>query len=190
MNCYFECTVRYGKMNQNGNVKKVTEKYIVDAMSFTEAEAYIIQAITPYMSGEYAITAIKKTKIAEVFTTSQASLAIGKNRTDVEKALINKDAKLLEITTSIESLMQEVDSRWFLVKVAFITIDEKTAVEKRSVSQILVESSDIAAARERFNEGMKGTLSDYDIESISDTKYMDVFIAAPISFTNSAKHDD
>lgn len=185
MSQYFECSVRYDKMQQNGSVKRVTEKYIVDALTFTEAEARIIEVITPYVSGEFSIPAIKKTKIAEVFTTSQAILAIGKNKTDVEKALITKDADLLDKATSVESLLKEVDSRWFLVKVAFITIDEKTASEKRSISQILVESTDIAAARERFNDGMKGTMAEYDIESIADTKYMDVF-----TFSDFAKHDD
>lgn len=185
MSLYFECSVRYDKMKQNGSVKKVTEKYIVDALTFTEAEARLIQVITPYMSGEYSIPAIKKTKIAEVFKTSQALLAIGKNKSDVEKAIQTKDAALLEEATSIESVLKDVDSRWFLVKVAFITIDEKTAAEKRSISQILVESTDIAAARERFNDGMKGTMAEYDIESIGDTKYMDVF-----TFSDFAKHDD
>lgn len=185
MSLYFECSVRYDKMQQNGSVKKVTEKYIVDALTFTEAEARIIEAITPYISGEYSIPAIKKTKIAEVFTTSQALLAIGKNKSVVEKAVQTKDAELLEKATSIDSILKDVDSRWFLVKVAFITFDEKTSAEKRSISQILVESTDIAAARERFNDGMKGTMANYDIESIADTKYMDVF-----TFSDFAKHDD
>lgn len=185
MSLYFECSVRYDKIQQNGSVKRVTEKYIVDALTFTEAEARIVEAITPYISGEYSIPAIKKTKIAEVFTTSQALLAIGKNKSDVEKAINTRDADLLEKATSVNSLLKDVDSRWFLVKVAFITIDEKTAVEKRAVSQILVESTDIAAARERFNDGMKGTMADYDIESIADTKYMDVF-----TFSYFAKYDN
>lgn len=178
MALYFECSVRYDKIQQNGKVKKVTEKYIVDALSFTEAETRITAAISPFISGEFTIPAIKKTKIAEVFTTSQVALAIGKSKSDVEKALEKRDADLLEKATSADSILQDVDSRWFLVKVAFITLDEKNATEKRAISQILVESSDIAAARERFNEGMRGTMADYDVESIADTKYMDVFTAS------------
>ena len=181
MALYFECSVRYDKILQNGSVKKVTEKYIVDALSFTEAEARIIEVITPYISGDFTIPAIKKTKIAEVFKTSQAALAIGKSKSDVEKALEKRDAELLDKATSADALLKDVDSRWFLVKVAFITIDEKTAAEKRSVSQILVESTDIAAARARFNEGMRGTMADYDVESIADTKYMDVFTFSDFS---------
>lgn len=182
---YFECSVRYDKMQQNGSVKKVTEKYIVDALSFTVAEARIIAAITPYMSGDFTIPAIRKTKISEVFSTSQVALALGKTKSDVEKAIARQSADDIEKATSVDNLLEHQDSRWFLVKVAFITIDEKTAAEKRSVSQILVESTDVGAARERFNEGMKGTMADYDIESIVDTKYMDVFL-----FSDFVKDDD
>lgn len=175
MSLYFECSVRYDKIQQDGKIKKVTERYLLDALSFTEAEARIMEAVKPYISGDFSIPAIKKTKIAEVFTTSQVALALGKSKSDVEKALQRHSAEELEKATSADKLFEPQDSRWFLVKVAFIRYDEKTAAEKRSVSQILVESTDIAAARERFNEGMKGTMADYDIESIADTKYMDVF---------------
>lgn len=178
MSLYFECSVRYDKMQQNGSVKKVTEKYIVDALSFTEAEAKIIAAIKPYISGDFSIPAIKKTKIAEIFTTSQAALAIGRQNTEIEKALVRKSAADIDKATDAERLLEKQDSRWFLVKVAFISLDEKCGIEKKSLSQILVESTDISAARERFNEGMKGTMADYDVESIADTKYMDVFTSA------------
>ena len=38
-NQFFEVAVRYDKTMENGAVKRVTEPYIVDALSFTEAEA-------------------------------------------------------------------------------------------------------------------------------------------------------
>lgn len=36
---WFETKVRYDKTMENGAIKKVTEAYMVDALSFTEAEA-------------------------------------------------------------------------------------------------------------------------------------------------------
>ena len=60
MSLYFECSVRYDKIQRDGKVKKVTEKYLLDALSFTEAEARIIEALTPYMSGEFTIPASRK----------------------------------------------------------------------------------------------------------------------------------
>ena len=64
---WFECRVRYEKMLESGMQKMVTEPYLVDALSFTEAEARIIQEITPYMSGEFTISNIKRVKFAESF---------------------------------------------------------------------------------------------------------------------------
>lgn len=61
------------------------------------------------------------------------------------------------------------------MKVAFITIDEKTAAEKKSVSQILVSGSDFKGAYDNFMDGMKGTMADFDIVSITETPYMDVY---------------
>ncbi|MDE6783599.1 MAG: DUF4494 domain-containing protein, partial [Paramuribaculum sp.] len=58
---------------------------------------------------------------------------------------------------------------------AFITIDEKTATEKRTVSQILVAGSDFDSAYKNFLDGMKGTLADFDLVSLSETPLMDVY---------------
>ncbi len=58
---------------------------------------------------------------------------------------------------------------------AFITIDERTAVEKKSISQILVAASDFRGALDNFLEGMKGTMADYEIVSINETPLVDVY---------------
>ena len=63
----FECKVRYEKMMENGVSKKVSEPYVFDALSFTEAEARIIEEITPYISGEFTVSGIKRAKYSEVF---------------------------------------------------------------------------------------------------------------------------
>ncbi len=67
MNTWFECKVSYEKMMENGVQKKVTEPYLVDALSFTEAEARIIEEIKPYISGEFTIADIKRARLAELF---------------------------------------------------------------------------------------------------------------------------
>ncbi len=138
MALWFECKVRYEKMQENGMVKKVNEPYLVDALTFTEAEARIIEEMKPYISGEYSISSEKKTKISEIFFNEGAD-------------------------------------RYYLVKVNFITIDENKGVEKKTVSQILVQASDFDDAVEKFKEGMKGTMADYEIGSVTETLIMDVF---------------
>lgn len=67
MSLWFECKIRYDRMQENGAVKKVNEPYIVDALSFTEAESRIIEEMKPFISGDFSISAVKKTKIAEIF---------------------------------------------------------------------------------------------------------------------------
>ena len=64
---WFECKVRYEKMLESGIQKMVTEPYLVDAWSFTEAEARITEEIRPFMSGEFTISDIKRVKYAESF---------------------------------------------------------------------------------------------------------------------------
>ena len=136
---WFETKVRYDKTMENGSVKRVTEAYLVDALSFTEAEARISEEIAHFTS-EYSISAVKRTKIAEIFR-------------------------------------ERTGDKWYLVKVAFITLDEKTAVEKKSISQILVAADDFKEAFDNFMDGMKSTLADFEINTIHETLIMDVYDA-------------
>lgn len=69
---YFESAVSYDKIQENGTVKKVTEKNLFDALSFTEAESRTIEELTPYISGEFTVKVCKRTKIAEVFFNENA----------------------------------------------------------------------------------------------------------------------
>lgn len=137
---WFECKVSYHKMVENGMQKKVTDTFMVDALSFTEAEARVIEEVTPFVSGEMDVASVKKTKISEIFRDDTAD-------------------------------------KWYLVKVAFITIDEKTAQEKRAISQILVAGSNFKGAYDNFMEGMKGTMADFDIVTLQETNILDVYAA-------------
>ena len=62
-----------------------------------------------------------------------------------------------------------------MVKVNFITLDEKSGKEKKSASFILVQAGDFENALGRFQDGMKGTMADYQIASITETPLMDVY---------------
>ncbi len=65
--------------------------------------------------------------------------------------------------------------RYYKVKVSFITLDEKSGAEKKTNSFILVQASDFKNAYDRFIEGMKGSMSDYEIVSIVETMIMDYY---------------
>ena len=67
MHNWFECKIRYEKVAENGMTKKVTEPYLVDALSFTEAESRITEEITPFISGEFTVADIKRANYSELF---------------------------------------------------------------------------------------------------------------------------
>ena len=96
MHSWFECKVSFEKVLENGMQKKVTEPYLVDALSFTEAEARIIEEIRPFISGEFTVTDIKRARLSELF-------------------------------------FNENGDRFYKIKVYFITLDEKSGAEKKTV---------------------------------------------------------
>ena len=68
---WFECKIRYEKTMEDGMQKKVTEAYVVDALSFSEAEERIIEEMSSYISGEFTVTDIKKAPYGEIFFSDQ-----------------------------------------------------------------------------------------------------------------------
>ena len=61
------CKVQYDKTQENGLIKSTKEAYLVDALSFTEAEETITKEMEPFMSGEFVVSDIKRARIAELF---------------------------------------------------------------------------------------------------------------------------
>jgi hypothetical protein len=70
---WFETKIRYEKTMEDGLQKKTTEQYVVDALSFTEAEASIIEEMSAYISGEFKITDIKPAAYGEIFFSDVAT---------------------------------------------------------------------------------------------------------------------
>ena len=132
-----ECKISYEKTMENGTQKKVTEPYLVDALSFTEAEARIIEEMKPFISGEFKVEAVKRARITELFTGE--------------------------------------GDRYYKARVAFVTLDEKTGAEKQQKVTMLMQANDLEEAIKRLNDGMKGTLADYRILSVTETQVMDIF---------------
>ena len=138
MHNWFECKIAYEKTLESGMQKRVTESYLVDALSFTEAEARIIEEMKPFITGEFTITAISRACINEIF-------------------------------------FNENGDRFYMVKVYFITLYDKSGEERRTGVNMLSQASDIGEAKAVFEDGMKGTLSDYSIGALKETKIMDIF---------------
>lgn len=140
MNSWYEVSIRYEKVMEDGKVKKVTEKYLIDALSLTESEARIIEEMEPFISGEFYVKSSKCTKYSEVFASND-----------------------------------ERDDVWFKCKLSYVTLDEKTGTEKKTAVNMLVQACDLRMAINNLDEAMKGTMADYIIESVADSKIMDVY---------------
>ena len=138
MKSWFECKISYMKMLANGIQKKVTEPYLVDALSFTEAEKRITEEMQPFMSGDFTVTDIKRARLSELF-------------------------------------FNENGDRFYKIKVYFVTLDEKAGDEKKTAVYMLAQASDLKEAIAVLDEGMKGTMADYAIASVTETTIMDVF---------------
>lgn len=63
---WYECKVKYRKMSDTGAQKVTTEPYLVDAISYTEAETRINEEMKAYISDEFKITNIKVANFAEI----------------------------------------------------------------------------------------------------------------------------
>ena len=141
MNSWFECKIKVEDPTLDKEAKgRIEGAYLVDALTYAEAEARITKEITPFCNGMLRVQDIKRAKYAELF----------------------------------ESDSEEAD-KWFNVKCCFITLDEKTQTEKRTVSPMLVQASNVHDALKRFDTGMKGTMMDYAVTEIKETKIIEVF---------------
>lgn len=135
---WFISKVIYEKVMENGAQKRVAESYLVDALSFTEAEARTIEQLQPYISGDFNIADISRYPISELFTNASGD-------------------------------------RYYKVVVAFITLDEKSGAERKTKVSMLAQASSVEEANEVIKEGMKGSMADYEIVEVKETKIMDIF---------------
>lgn len=144
MNTWFLCTIKYDKVAENGLVKRASEKYLFDSLSFTESEGRCIEEMTPFISGEFTVSDIKRANYSEIFFSDEESA-----------------------------------DKYFKCKLYFITIDEKSGTEKKTSTDILVQAANLRDAVKKMDEGMKGTMADYVIASVSETQIIDVFKYEP-----------
>lgn len=138
MHNWFNVAIKYERTADDGMIVKVTENYLVDALSFTEAEERINEEMKPFISGEFLVSKVSRARIAEIFENE------------------NGDG-------------------WFRSKVMFISLDEEKGVEKRIATTMMAQASTIKEAIEVIEKGMKGTMADYAIVSVTETNIMDIF---------------
>lgn len=136
----FEVSVQYDKRMSNGYIRKTTDVYIIEALSFADAELRAYELISDFIDGDSEVIAEKIINIAEVVTTDDASA-----------------------------------DKFYKVKHSLITIDEKSAREKKQAQYIIIQASSVDDARDRYKQYIKEWLVDVVMEALIETKYVDYF---------------
>jgi len=67
MRTWFQVKVKYTKENEEGLLKSISEQYLIDAVSFTEAEAILYDRLGSMIRGDFSVIAIAKSNIVDVF---------------------------------------------------------------------------------------------------------------------------
>ena len=137
---YFIATCKYEKMQENGAVKRVSEKYLCDALSIVEADAVVTENLKPYISGDFFTSKVENSPIAEVLGDKECG-------------------------------------RYWLCKVAFITIDERTAKEKKTISQWLIGGTDFNDACEMVLREINKCMADIEVLSLAETPIKEFYPA-------------
>jgi len=71
MTTWYSCKVKYGRQEEDGGLKQVTDEYLVDAVSYTDAETRV-HHLGQQLPGDFAIANIRKTNFAEVIPSEEA----------------------------------------------------------------------------------------------------------------------
>ena len=67
MNNWFTVKVKYTKQLENGTFKRVSEPYLLAAMTFTDAEARIYEELGQIIRGEFNVVGIARTELHDIF---------------------------------------------------------------------------------------------------------------------------
>lgn len=128
----FIVTCKFDKMQENGLVKRVSEKYLCDALSVVEADAIVTENLKPYISGDFFTSKVENSPIAEVMGDKEAD-------------------------------------KFYLAKVAFVTIDERSGKEKKTVSQWLIGGTDFNDAYEMVLREINKCMADIEIAGLVES---------------------
>lgn|SRR5574344_1659140 len=170
---YFEVKVKYEKVQEDGKEKKVTESYLVDALSFTECEKRIIEEMKLFVSGEFEVYSIAKTKYEEIIYASIGSKILGNETDKLLKACKNGNGQQ-QLDQPTDFNYKDIETGWYKTKLVFTSMDDN-GKEKQEIHYMLVEGTNIDNAKDNLDEFMKTTMADFKVVTISETPIMDIY---------------
>jgi len=138
MNTFFECRVKFERIEEtSGKSKKVNLPYLVDAVSFTEAESRIYEEMEKYVSGEFNIVSIKKCNYTELFFFDEGDkwweAKVVFETIDEDSGKSKKVAnKMLVMADNLEEARKRIDE-----SMVGMTIDfEITSVKETKIDEV------------------------------------------------------
>ena len=133
MNYWFECKVSYERQADSMGMKKVSESYLVDALSFTEAEQRIIKEVRPFVSvGELEVVNIRRARIAELFLNEEAEddryfrakvnfITVDEKSGSEKKTSATMIVKSDSLPNAVTELKAQLDSQMASYEIAAVT---------------------------------------------------------------------
>ena len=133
MNYWFECKVSYERQADSMGMKKVSESYLVDALSFTEAEKRIIKEVRPFVSvGELEVVNIRRARIAELFLHEEAEddryfrakvnfITVDEKSGSEKKTSATMIVKSDSLPNAVTELKAQLDSQMASYEIAAVT---------------------------------------------------------------------
>jgi len=146
MNSWFTVKVKYTKQLDDGTFKRVSEPYLLAAMTFTDAEARIYEELGSIIRGEFTVTNIARTEYHDIFYYEDADLWYK-----------------CKITYQSEGDGLDVES------------DLNPKKVKKVSQNFLVTATSVKEAFERIQESLSTLMVDYQIPSIILTPIVDIF---------------
>ena len=133
MNYWFECKVSYERQADSMGMKKVSESYLVDALSFTEAEKRIIKEIRPFvLVGELEVVNIRRARIAELFLSDESEddryfrakvnfITVDEKSGSEKKTSATMIVKSDSLPNAVTELKAQLDSQMASYEIASVT---------------------------------------------------------------------
>jgi hypothetical protein len=166
-NSYFIVTIALNTILPSGVSKPATEQYLINALSFTEAEARVIDEVCRYIDGDYKIQGITKVKAAEIFIDPLYAM-VATLHTSADR---DEDAGDPMVT----------EYKFYKVKVAVVTVDEKTGAEKRAPMCMFCQARNFLLAVQRLKAELSDSITDYELLSVAETPILEYFDYKPLA---------
>ncbi|GAB2780552.1 hypothetical protein GCM10027275_25130 [Rhabdobacter roseus] len=136
--------IAYMKEDETGRLKQIREAHLIDAMSFTEAEARLIELLTEELETSFEVKTLTPFPLTDVFGLDD------------------------------DVVMGDENTVWYQVKASYQTVDERTGKTKRTANNFLVYASSVRDAYDALSMALRGFLLPYEIEAIRRTSILTV----------------